>query len=122
MTIVGSGAVSFNNLRTEFVGGSSSISFNDLYRGGANSNILAKAGDNPAVNLAASVPTSGVIKISDFYSTAKGFKNTISSNTTNVDANSLFGDDYDVNYPKIVDINPRCSRKYNWVSSNLGNF
>lgn len=103
MSIAASGAVSFADLRTEFVGGSSAISINDLYRGG--SNILSKAGDNPATNLAASVPTSGVIDMQDFYSTAKGFKNTISSSTTNVDADALFGDDYDLNYPKIVDIN-----------------
>ena len=103
MAIAASGAVSFSDLRTEFVGGSSAISFSDLYRGG--SNILSKAGDNPAVNLAAAVPTSGVIDIQDFYSTAKGFKNTVSSSTTNVDVDALFGDDYDVNYPKIIDIN-----------------
>ena len=103
MAIAASGAVSFSDLRTEFVGGSSAISFSDLYRGG--SNILSKAGDNPAVNLAASVPTSGTIDLQDFYSTAKGFKNTVSSSTTNIDANALFGDDYDVNYPKIIDIN-----------------
>ena len=103
MAIAASGAVSFSDLRTEFVGGSSAISFSDLYRGG--SNILSKAGDNPAVNLAAAVPTSGVIDIQDFYSTAKGFKNTVSSSTTNVDVDALFGGDYDTNYPKIVDIN-----------------
>lgn len=103
MSIAASGAVSFADLRTEFVGGSSAISMDDLYRGG--SNILSKAGDNPATNLAASVPTSGVIDMQAFYSTAKGFKNTISGSTTNVDADALFGDDYDLNYPKIVDIN-----------------
>ena len=103
MAIAASGAVSFSDLRTEFVGGSSAISLGDLYRGG--SNILSKAGDNPAVNLAATVPTSGTIDIGDFHSTAKGFKNTISASTTNVDAAALFGDDFDVNYPKIIDIN-----------------
>ena len=103
MAIAASGAVSFGDLRTEFVGGSSAIALGDLYRGG--SNILTKAGDNPAVNMAASVPTSGVIDVQDFYSTAKGFKSTISSNTTNVDADALFGDDYDVNYPKVIDVN-----------------
>ena len=103
MTIAASGAVSFSDLRTEFVGGSSAISFSDLYRGG--SNILSKAGDNPAVNMAASVPTSGIIDVQDFYSTAKAFKNTVSSSTTNVDADALFGGDYDTNYPKIIDIN-----------------
>ena len=103
MAIAASGAVSFSDLRTEFVGGSSAISFSDLYRGG--SNILSKAGDNPAVNMAASVPTSGLIDMQDFYSTAKAFKNTVSSSTTNVDADALFGGDYDTNYPKIIDIN-----------------
>ena len=103
MSIAASGAVSFSDLRTEFVGGSSAISFSDLYRGG--SNILTKAGDNPAVNMAASVPTSGLIDMQDFYSTAKAFKNTVSSSTTNVDVDALFGGDYDTNYPKIVDIN-----------------
>ena len=103
MAIAASGAVSFGDLRTEFVGGSSAISLGDLSRGG--SNILSKAGDNPAVNMAATVPTSGVIDVQDFYSTAKGFKSTISSNTTNVDADALFGDDYDVNYPKVIDVN-----------------
>lgn len=103
MAIAASGAVSFSDLRTEFVGGSSAISMSDLYRGG--SNILTKAGDNPAVNMAASVPTSGTIDVQDFYSTAKAFKNTVSSSTTNVDADALFGGDYDTNYPKIIDIN-----------------
>ena len=103
MAIAASGAVSFSDLRTEFVGGSSAISFSDLYRGG--SNIKAKEGDNPATNLAASVPASGVIDIQDFLGTAKGFKATVSSSTTNVDVNTLFGGDYDTDYPKIVDIN-----------------
>jgi len=103
MAIAASGAVSFSDLRAEFVGGSSAISFSDLYRGG--SNILSKSGDNPAVNMAASVPTSGIIDVQDFYSTAKAFKNTVSSSTTNVDADALFGGDYDTDYPKVVDIN-----------------
>ena len=69
MAIAASGTVSFSDLRTEFVGGSSAISLGDLYRGG--SNILAKAGDNPSVNLAASVPTSGTIDIGDFTAQLK---------------------------------------------------
>lgn len=103
MAIAASGAVSFSDLRTEYKGGSSAISYSDLYRGGAN--IKAKEGDNPATNLAASVPTSGVIDLADFHGTAKGFKATVSSSTTNVDINTLFGGDYDTNYPKVVDIN-----------------
>lgn len=103
MSIAASGAVSFADLRTEFVGGSSAISMSDLYRGG--SNILSKAGDNTATNLAASVPTSGAIDIGDFYSTAKGFKFTYSSDASNQNFSTVFGDDYDLNYPKIVAIN-----------------
>ena len=103
MAIAASGTVSFSDLRTEFVGGSSSISLGDLYRGG--SNILSKAGDNTATNLAASVPTSGTINIGNFYSAAKGFKFTYSSDASNQNFSTVFGDDYDVNYPKIVDIN-----------------
>ena len=102
MAIAASGAVSFSDLRTEFVGGSSAISLGDLYRGG--SNILSKAGDNTGVNLAASVPTSGAINIGNFHSTAKGFKFTYSSDASNQNFSTVFGDDYDVNYPKIVDI------------------
>ena len=103
MAIAASGAVSFSDLRTEFVGGSSAISFSDLYRGG--SNIKAKAGDNQATNLAASVPASGTIDLADFHGTAKGFKFIYSSTHGNQNVSSLFGDDYDLNYPKIVDIN-----------------
>ena len=62
MAIPSSGqSLSFSALRTEFVGGSSAISLGDLYRGG--SNILKKAGDNQATNLAASVATSGAIAL-----------------------------------------------------------
>ena len=103
MAIAASGAVSFSDLRTEFIGGSSAISLGDLYRGG--SNIKSKSGDNTATNLAASVPTSGTINIGNFHSTAKGFKFTYSSDASNQNFSTVFGDDYDLNYPKIVDIN-----------------
>ena len=72
MAIAASGAVSLSDFRAEFVGGSAAISLGDLYRGG--SNIRAKAGNNTATNLAASVPTSGTIDFADFYSQAKGFR------------------------------------------------
>lgn len=105
MTIAATGAVSFSDLRTEFVGGSSAISFSDLYRGGSNSNIRTKAANNNAVNLAASVPTSGSISVTNFRGTAKGFRFTFSSGATNQNAATLFGDDYAVNYPKEIVIN-----------------
>lgn len=103
MAIAASGAVSFSDLRTEFVGGSAAISYSDLYRGG--SNIRAKAANNNGVNLAASVPTSGAINIANFRSQAKGFKFTFTSGATNQSAATLFGDDYAVNYPKEIVIN-----------------
>tara|TARA_B000000557_G_scaffold167211_1_gene135888 strand:+ start:2593 stop:3594 length:1002 start_codon:yes stop_codon:yes gene_type:complete len=105
MTIATTGAVSFSDLRTEFVGGSSAISFSDLYRGGSNSNIRTKAANNNAVNLAASVPTSGSISVTNFRGAAKGFRFTFSSGATNQNAATLFGDDYAVNYPKEIVIN-----------------
>lgn len=103
MAIASSGAVSFSDLRTEFVGGSAAISYSDLYRGG--SNIRAKAANNTGVNLAASVPTSGTINIANFRSQAKGFRYTYTSGATNQNASTLFGDDYAVNYPKEIVIN-----------------
>ncbi len=103
MAIASSGAVSFADLRTEYVGGSGAISLSDLYRGG--SNIRAKSGDNQGTNLAASVPASGTINFANFHGTAKGFKFTFTSTHGNQNFSSLFGDDWDLNYPKIVDIN-----------------
>ena len=103
MAIAATGAVSMSDLRTEFVGGSAAISFSDLYRGG--SNIRAKAANNTATNLAASVPTSGAINYTNFRSTAKGFRKTYTATATNQDASSVFGDDYGVVYPKEIVIN-----------------
>ena len=100
MAIAATGAVSFSDLRSEFVGGSSAISYSDLYRGG--SNIRAKAANNTGVNLAASVPTSGTINITNFRSQAKGFRFTFSATATNQNASTLFGSDYGVNYPKEI--------------------
>lgn len=100
MAIAASGAVSFSDLRSEFVGGSSAISYSDLYRGG--SNIRAKAANNTGVNLAASVPTSGTISVADFRSQAKSFRFTFSATATDQDASALFGSDYGVNYPKEI--------------------
>ena len=103
MTITATGTVSFSDLRTEFVGGNAAISLGDLYRGGTN--IKKKAGDNTAVNDAASVPTSGVIDVQDFHGSGKGFTKTYSTAATDQNASSIFGDDYDLDYPKNIVIN-----------------
>ena len=99
---LGTGAVSFDDIRTEF-GMSGAISYADLYRGG--SNIRAKAANNNGVNLAASVPTSGEISIANFQGQARGFRYTFTSGATNQNASTLFGDDYAVNIPKEIVIN-----------------
>lgn len=100
MPISPSGAVSFSDLRTEFIGGSGSVPMGGLYRGG--SNIRAKAGNNQGTNLAANVPTTGALDVSDFYGQAKGFKYTYSAGGTDQNASTLFGDDYAVDYPKEI--------------------
>jgi hypothetical protein len=100
MAIPSSGQVKFSDLRTEFIGGSGSVPAASLYRGGTN--IKAKAGDNQATNLAANVPTSGELQLSDFYGQAKGFRYTYNAGATDQNASALFGDDYDVDYPKEI--------------------
>ena len=61
MTIQASGAISLSQLRTEF-GGSAPDSLSEYYRGGA----LV-----PSIPNNAAVPTSGAIKLRDFYSSTK---------------------------------------------------
>lgn len=104
MAITASGTISASDIRTEFVGGSSAIDISSFYRG-ANTNVKSNASNNTATNLAAGVPTSGAISFSDFYSQAKGWKKTFSSNSTQQSGTSIFGDDYAVDYPKQVVVN-----------------
>ena len=104
MALTGSGAISFANIRDEFSPGSNtSVSLSDYYRQG--SKIRAKAGDNNATHLASGVPTSGALALSDYHGTERGFQFTISSTTTNQNASTIFGDDYDLDYPKIIKVN-----------------
>lgn len=99
MAIASSGAVSASDIRSEY-GLTGAVSFSSLYRGG--SNVRAKAGNNNAVNLAASVPTSGTITFANFRGTAKGFRYTFTAGATDQNASALFGSDYSVNYPKEI--------------------
>lgn len=103
MPIASSGTVSLSDFRSEFVGGSGAVSLGDLYRGGTH--IRAKAANNNATNLAASVPTSGAIGFANFHGAAKGFRKTYTETATNQNASSVFGDDYGVDYPKEIIIN-----------------
>ena len=104
MAIAASGAISFSTIRDEFSPGSnSSVTFSDYYLDG--SKVKPKAGDNNATHLGTGIPTSGALDLSDFYSKATGYKLTISSDATDQSLATIFGDDYDVDYPKIVVIN-----------------
>lgn len=100
MAITPSGQIKFSDLRTEFIGGSGQVPIGSLYRGG--SNIRTKAPNNNGVNLAADVPTTGELQLSDYYGTAKGFKYEYSAGATDQDASNLFGSDYAVDYPKEI--------------------
>lgn len=104
MTLAASGAISASDIRTEFVGGSGAVDMASYYRG-ANTNVRANAANNTATNLAASVPTSGAISFNDFYSQAKGWQKTFSTNATQQSGTGIFGDDYAVDYPKTIIIN-----------------
>src|SRR5210317_296641 len=104
MTLAASGTISASDIRTEFVGGSGAVDMASYYRG-ANTNVRANAANNTATNLAAGIPTSGAISFSDFYSQAKGWRKTFSSNSTQQSGTSIFGDDYSVDYPKEVVVN-----------------
>ena len=101
MALTGSGIISFSDIRDEFSPGSNTpVSFDDYYRGG--SKIKANAGNNTATNLAANVPTSGAISLNDFYSQARGWQKTFSSNATQQSGSGIFGNDYSVDYPKYI--------------------
>jgi hypothetical protein len=104
MTLAASGTISASDLRTEFVGGSGAVDMASYYRG-ANTNVRSNAANNTATNLAADVPTSGAISFNDFYSQAKGWQKTFSSNATQQSGTGIFGDDYAVDYPKTIIVN-----------------
>ena len=104
MALTGSGAISFANIRDEFSPGSNtSVSLSDYYRQGTK--IKTKAGDNNATHLAANVPTSGALALSDYYNAGLGFQFTITSDVQDQNLSTIFGDDYDLDYPKLVVVN-----------------
>lgn len=104
MAIAASGAVAMSDLRTEY-NDTGSIALSDLYLGAASNLVRASANNNSSTNLSAGVPDSGVIKITDFYSKARGFRKTYSSGAENQDLSTVFGTDWGVDYPKDVVIN-----------------
>jgi hypothetical protein len=104
MALTGSGTISLSDIRDEFSPGSNTpVSFDDYYRGGTK--VRSNAGNNTATNLAANVPTSGAISLNSFYSQARGWQKTFSSNATQQSGSGIFGNDYSVDYPKYIVIN-----------------
>ena len=101
MALAASGPIKFSEIRDEFSPGSNtSVAISDYYLNG--SKVLPKASDNNATHLATGLPTSGALDLSDFRSKATGYKFTISSAATDQSLATIFGDDFDVNYPKEV--------------------
>lgn len=81
MTLQASGVIDFSDIQTEF-GGTDPIGISEYYRGG---------GRVPNHPNNTNIPTSGAIKISNFYDTSNAYRVsvTISSSNTNVSLASL---------------------------------
>lgn len=75
MAIPASGQISLTTIQTEY-GGSNPISLSEYYRGGTYV---------PNSTTTATIPTSGAISVSNFYSTSNTQEFTISTNQTNLD-------------------------------------
>ena len=95
-----SGAISLQDIEEQYNPGTNlpSRGLSEFYLGG--SLVRANAGNNSATNMSAGVPTSGTISFNDFYSKERAFKKTFSDGDTNQSADTIFGDDFEVNYPK----------------------
>ena len=97
-----SGTISLQDIEEQYNPGSNlpSRGLNEFYLGG--SLVRANASNNSSTNMSAGVPTSGTISFNDFYSKERAFRKTYSSTATNQSADSVFGDDFEVDYPKQI--------------------
>jgi len=97
-----SGAISLQDIEEQYNPGTNlpSRGLSEFYLGG--SLVRANAGNNSSTNMSAGVPTSGTISFNDFYSKERAFKKTYSSTATNQSADNVFGDDFEVDYPKQI--------------------
>ena len=95
-----SGAISLQDIEEQYNPGTNlpSRGLSEFYLGG--SLVRANAGNNSSTNMSAGVPSSGTISFNDFYSKERAFKKTFSDGDTNQSADTIFGDDFEVNYPK----------------------
>ena len=92
MGVPSSGQVSINNIVSEF-GGTEPHQLSEYYRDG---------GSVPGNNT--NVPTSGEIKLSDFYGAVNSVVVTLSAPATNVELSSTFGSDWTSTIPKVLNI------------------
>ena len=95
-----SGTISFQDIEEHYTPGSNlpSRTLSEFYLGG--SLVRANAGNNSSTNMSAGVPASGAISFNDFYSKERAFKKTFSDGDTNQSSDTIFGDDFEVDYPK----------------------
>ena len=106
MALPSSGPMRLSQVLAEF-GRTGPTRLSDLYRGG--SVVREKASDSLATNLAAKVPTSGPLRVSDFRGTEKGFRYTLNVNSEHYSVMLPFGSDWSVNYPKTFEISANCT-------------
>ena len=85
MALQSSGAISINNIATEF-GGSTPHSLSEYY------------------GVDSGVPGSGEISISDFYGASNAVTQTASNNQTNIVLSSVFGSDWSSSINKIYNV------------------
>lgn len=93
MALTSSGSININAIVGEF-GGSAPHALSEYYRNG---------GEVPANNT--NVPTSGQIKLSDFYSAVNEIQQVYNSAATNLNLSSIFGSNWGTAVPKRVIIN-----------------
>lgn len=90
----GPAPISLGNIQTEF-GGSNPAALSEYYRNGG---LVTSNNTN--------VPTSGTISLGNFFCAVNEIIVYITSNSENVNVQSLFGDNWTQNVPKILIINP----------------
>lgn len=93
MALTSSGSININAIVGEF-GGSAPHALSEYYRNG---------GEVPGNNT--NVPTSGEIKLSDFYSAVNEIQQVYNSAATNLNLSSIFGSNWGTAVPKRVVIN-----------------
>lgn len=105
MALPTSGPLRLSQVLTEFATNPRPMMLSELYRGG--SIVRANAANNPSTNLAANVPTSDGLRVSDFYGAGRGFHFYNNGVLTNYLMSSAFGDDWLANYPKTFENGPQ---------------